>query len=321
MKKIVVLDGYTLEHGDLGWDGFKALGEVKVYDRTPEDKVTERIGNAEIVITNKTPLRKAAIDSCPSIEYIGVLATGFDVVDKEAAKEKGIAVTNIPSYGTDSVAQFAIALLLELCHRIGRHSDEVKKGRWSEGSDFCFWDYPLIELSGKTAGIIGLGRIGIRTAAVANALGMNVLAYDPYPEKSLENKSLKYTDLDTIFLESDAIILHTPLVDSTREIINKINIAKMKDGVLLVNNSRGLLINEKDLYDALVSGKIAGAALDVASQEPIGSNNPLLELDNCLITPHISWAPIEARKRLMDTGVKNLDAFLKGNPVNVVNKV
>ena len=319
MKKIVILDGYTLEHGDLGWDALKKLGTVKVYDRTPEDKVIERIGDAEIVITNKTPVRKKTIDTCPSIEYIGVLATGYDVVDVKAASEKNIPVTNIPTYGTDSVAQFAIALLLELCHRIGAHSEEVKKGRWKSSGDFCFWDHPLVELSGKTMGIIGLGRIGQRTAVIAAALGMKVLAYDPFPNKSLENESLKYESLDNIFSQSDALVLHTPLTDETREIICRKNIDKMKKGVFIINNSRGPLVNEKDLYDALVSGKIAGAALDVASKEPIEDSNQLLKLDNCIITPHISWAPIEARKRLMKTAVENLESFLKGNPVNTVN--
>ena len=319
MKKIVVLDGNTLEHGDLGWDGFKTLGDITVYERTAAEKCAERIGNAEIVITNKTPVRKETINSCPNIKYIGVLATGYDVVDVKAASEKGIPVTNIPSYGTDSVAQYAIALLLELCHRIGYHSDEVKKGRWKNAGDFCFWDYPLIELRDKTMGIIGLGRIGKRTSEIAQALGMKVSAYDPYPDKNLENENMKYGTVENIITESDAIVLHTPLTDETREIIFSKNIAKMKEGVFIINNSRGPLINEKDLYDALVSGKVAGAALDVSAVEPIENDNPLLKLDNCIITPHISWAPVEARKRLMDTAVNNLESFLNGRAVNTVN--
>ncbi len=318
--KIVVLDGYTENPGDLSWEGLEALGDLKVYDRTPAEEIVKRIGTAEIVITNKTPVTRETMEACPGIRYIGVLATGYNVIDTEAAREKGIAVTNIPTYGTDAVGQFAIALLLEICHHIGHHNQAVHDGRWENNKDWCFWDYPLIELAGKTMGIIGYGRIGQATGRIAQALGMKVLAYDTYQNKELESETCRYAELDDILAQSDVIALHCPLFPSTEGIINKDTIAKMKDGVIIINNSRGPLIVEQDLADALVSRKVYAAGLDVVSTEPIRGDNPLLSAPNCLITPHISWAPKESRQRLMDIAVNNLKSFLEGSPVNVVNK-
>lgn len=318
--KIVILDGYTENPGDLSWEGFEKLGELTVYDRTPADKIIERIGDADVVYTNKTPISRETLDACPNVKFIGVLATGYNVVDVEAAKEKGIPVSNIPTYGTDAVAQFTIALLLELCHHIGAHSDAVKNGEWTNNPDWCFWKYPLIELAGKTMGIIGFGRIGQRTAEIAQALGMKILAYDAYKNSALESEICKYAELDELLANSDVISLHCPLFPETQGIINKDTIAKMKDGVMILNTSRGPLIVEEDLRDALNSGKVAGAALDVVSKEPIEMNNPLLSAKNIIITPHIAWAPKESRQRLMDIAVDNLKAFISGNPQNVVNK-
>lgn len=318
--KIVVLDGYTLNPGDLSWEGFEKLGEVVIYDRTPIEEVSSRIADAEIVLANKVPITGANMDAAPNLKYIGVLATGYNVIDVKAAKEKGIIVTNIPTYGTASVAQFAIAMLLEICHHVAHHSEAVHKGRWESNPDWCFWDYPLIELAGKTMGIIGFGRIGQSTGRIAQALGMNVLAYDEYKNPELESATCKYVTLDELYKNSDVIALHCPLFPSTKGIINKDSIAKMKDGVIILNNSRGPLIVEEDLRDALNSGKVYAAGVDVVSTEPIKGDNPLLQAKNCFITPHISWAPKESRQRLMDIAVNSLVAFLDGNPINVVNK-
>lgn len=318
--KIVVLDGYTENPGDLSWEGFEAIGETVVYDRTPADKILERIKDAEVVYTNKTPITKETIAACPNLKFIGVLATGYNVIDVAAAKEAGIPVSNIPTYGTDAVSQFAIALLLELCHHIGEHSDCVKKGDWTNNADWCFWNHPLVELAGKTMGIIGFGRIGQGTGRIAQALGMKVLAFDEYQNKDLETDTCKYASLDELLAASDVISLHCPLFPSTEGIINKENIAKMKDGVMIINDSRGPLIVEEDLKDALNSGKVGGAAVDVVSTEPIKMDNPLLSAKNCIITPHIAWAPKESRQRLMDIAVDNLKAYAQGKPQNVVNK-
>ncbi|MBA4698389.1 MAG: D-2-hydroxyacid dehydrogenase [Ruminococcus sp.] len=321
--KIVVLDGYTLNPGDLNWKGLEAFGQCKVYDRTSLIDVEEtisRIGGAEIVFTNKTPMPKEVFDRCPEIKFVGVLATGYNVVDVNAAGEKGIPVANIPTYGTAAVGQFAIALLLEICHHIGHHSQAVQEGRWETNNDWCFWDYPLIELDGKKIGIIGYGRIGQTTGRIAQALGMKVLAYDAYKNPALESKTCEYVNLEKLLAESDVIALHCPLFPETEGIINKDSIAKMKDEVIILNNSRGPLIVEQDLTDALNSGKVAAAGLDVVSTEPIRGDNPLLKAKNCFITPHISWASKESRQRLMDIAVNNLKEFLSGNPVNVVNK-
>lgn len=317
--KIVVLDGYTENPGDLSWEGLEGLGDLTVYDRTPEDKIVERIGDAQAIYVNKVPITRDIIKACPNLKFIGVLATGYNVIDTEAAKEAGIVVSNIPTYGTDAVAQYTVALILELCHHIGAHSDAVKQGEWTSSPDWCFWKYPLVELAGKTLGIIGYGRIGQRTAEIAKALKMNILAYSRNPKKDLESDNLKFASLDEIYANSDIISLHLPLFPSTEGMINKESISKMKDGVMIINTSRGPLIVEEDLRDALNSGKVAGAAVDVVSTEPIEMDNPLLGAKNMIITPHIAWAPKESRQRLMDVAVDNLRAFIDGKPQNVVN--
>ena len=317
--KIVILDSYTENPGDLSWDGIARLGELTVYDRSAPEDVIRRIGDAEVVFTNKTPITREVLDACPSIRFISVLATGYNCVDYVYAKEKGIPVTNIPAYGTDSVGQFAIALLLEICHHIGHHSDTVRSGKWTSSPDFCYWDYPLIELAGKTMGIIGFGRIGQVVGRVAKALGMRVLAFSRSESESGRAIADAYVDLDTLLRESDVVSLHCPLFPETEGIINRDTIAKMKDGAILINNSRGQLVVEQDLADALNSGKLAAAGLDVVSVEPIRADNPLLGAKNCIITPHISWAAKEARERIMQMAEKNLQAYLDGSPINVVN--
>lgn len=319
--KIVVLDGYTENPGDLSWEGFEKLGDLTVYDRSKlsESELIERIGEAELILTNKTPLTKTVIDAAPALKYIGVLATGYNVVDTQAAKEKGIVVTNIPTYGTDAVAQFTIALLLELCHHVGDHSASVKKGEWTNNADWCYWLHPLVELSSKTMGIIGFGRIGRRVGEIAQALGMNLVAVDHSHVPGDTEDGVKFVSLDELFATSDVIALHCPLFPETEGMINQENIAKMKDGVMIVNTSRGQLINEADLAQALNDGKVAGAAVDVVSTEPITADNPLLQAKNMIITPHIAWASKEARSRLMAIAVDNATAFIAGKPINVVN--
>ena len=317
--KIVILDGYTENPGDLSWEELTKLGELTVYERTPAEEIVSRIGDAEIVITNKTPISRETMEACPNIKYIALLATGYNVVDVAAAKEKGIPVSNVPTYGTAAVGQFAIAMLLEICHHVAHHSDTVHAGKWNSCIDWCYWDYPLIELDGKTMGIIGFGRIGQTTGKIAKAMGMKILAYDNFQSES--GKAIgEYVDLDTLLAQSDVISLHCPLFPETEGIISKDTIAKMKDGVILLNNSRGPLLVEQDVADALNSGKIYAAGLDVVSTEPIRNDNPLLTAKNCIITPHISWAPKESRQRIMDCTVSNVAAFLSGNPINVVNK-
>ena len=320
--KIVILDGYAENPGDLSWEGFEELGEVTVYDRTPrddEEEILRRIGEAEIVYTNKTPLTASIIAKAPALAYIGVLATGYNVVDVEAAGKKGIPVTNIPSYGTAAVAQYTMALLLEICNQVGHHNRAVHEGRWEKAEDFCFWDYPLMELCGKTMGIIGFGRIGQEVARLAQAFGMKVLAYGRHRYENLETENCRYADLEELLTRSDVISLHCPLFPETEGLICKSTIKKMKDGVIVLNTARGPIINEEDLAEALNSGKVYAAGLDVASREPISGNNPLLSANNCFITPHIAWASRESRQRLMDTAVNNLRAFLNGAAVNVVN--
>jgi glycerate dehydrogenase len=320
--KIVVLDGYTENPGDLSWDPIKKFGDVEIYDRTSyvdAPIIAERIGDADIVVNNKTPITKETIDKCPNLKLIAMLATGYNVVDYNYAKEKGIPVVNVPTYGTASVSQFSIALLLELCHHIGHHNDSVHAGNWANNIDWCYWDYPLIELEGKTMGIIGFGRIGQAEGRIAKALGMKVLAYDVYPNDSGREIG-EYVDLDTLLSTADVVSLHCNLTPENTELIRKENIAKMKDGALLLNNARGQLINEQDVADALNSGKLGGAGLDVVYTEPIKADNPLLNAKNCIITPHISWAPIESRQRIMDITADNIKAFIDGKPQNVVNK-
>lgn len=318
--KIVVLDAFTECHGELTWESIEKLGELTVFDRTAYDdaEIIEHIGDADIVVTGDIPVSARVMDACPNIKFISIMGTGFNLVDCAYARKKGISVSNVPSYGTAAVGQYAIALLLEICGHVDHHSREVKKGRWVECPDYCFWDYPLIELAGKTMGIIGFGRIGQTTGRIAKALGMRVIAYS----RSIREEGreiAEYVDMDTLLKESDVVALHCPLFPETEGIINKDTIAKMKDGVIIINNSRGKLIVEQDLADALNSGKVYAAGLDVVAVEPMLADNPLLKAKNCIITPHISWAPIEARRRIMDCTEKNISAFLAGEPVNVVN--
>ena len=319
--KIVVLDGYAENPGDLSWAPLEALGEVTVYDRTSltdEKETIVRLSGAEIAVTNKTPITRRVIDACPQLRYITMLATGYNVVDAAYAREKGIPLSNTPAYGTAAVGQFAIALLLEICHHAAHHSGTVHAGKWAACADWCYWDYPLIELDGKTMGIIGFGRIGQQTGRIARALGMRVLACGSHPSDS-GRAIADYVELDALLAASDVIALHCPLFPETEGIINRETIRKMKDGVILLNNSRGPLVVEQDLADALNSGKVYAAGLDVVSTEPIREDNPLLTAKNCIITPHISWAPRESRQRIMDTAAQNIRAYLDGAPINVVN--
>ena len=310
--KIVILDGHVENPGDLSWEPLAQLGELTVYDRTAPKDVIARIGDAPIVITNKTVITREIFDACPAIRYVGVLATGYNVVDIAAARERGIIVTNVPAYSTQAVAQFTMALLLEICHHVGRHSDSVHAGKWSACQDFAYWDYPLIELAGKTIGIIGYGRIGQATAKAAQALGMKVIAY------SRHGQGEPYVPLEELYARADVISLHCPLTAENTGMINRETIAKMKDGVILLNTARGALINEEDLREALLSGKVYAAAADVAAVEPIPADSPLLGLDNMIFTPHIAWACYETRQRLMDIAVDNVRQFLNGTPVNNV---
>lgn len=318
--KIVILDGYTENPGDLSWEALTQYGEVSVYDRTPyeEAEIIRRIGDAEVVFTNKCPITKNVIDACPGMKYISVLATGYNVIDYKYAAEKGIPVSNVPSYGTASVGQFAIAMLLEICHHVQRHSDAVHDGRWENNDDWCFWDYPLIELAGKTIGIIGFGRIGQVTGRIAKAMGMRVLAAGSRPTPEGQQIA-EYTDVDAVLSQSDVIALHCPLFPNTQGIINKDNIAKMKDGVIIINNGRGALIRSSDLASALERGKVYAAGLDVLEQEPLSEDEPLLKAPHCYITPHLSWLPKESRQRIVDCTVENVRAFINGAPQNVIN--
>ena len=319
--KIVILDYPRENPGEINWEGFEAFGEVKRYARTLPGQVAERIGDADIVFLNKTVVTKEDLIQCPNLKFISVIATGYNTVDVKAAAELGIMVANVPSYGTEAIGQHAIALLLEVTNHVGYHDGEVRKGRKIDANDWCFWDYPCIELEHKTMGIIGLGRIGQITARVAGAFGMKVLAYDSIKHKELENENCRYTDLETLLKSSDVIALHCPLFPETENLINVKTIAKMKDGVIIINNSRGGLIVEEDLAEALNSGKVYAAGLDTVRNEPIAMDNPLLKAKNCYITPHISWAALECRQRLVDYSLDNLKAFLEGCPKNIVNEV
>lgn len=310
--KIVVLDGRVENPGDLSWDALARLGELTVYDYTAPADAARRMADAEAVITNKTVLTRELIEGAKKLRYIGILATGYNVVDIDAAREKGIPVCNVPSYATEAVAQFVFALLLELCHHVGHHNAQVQAGKWTGCPDFSFWDYPLIELQGKTMGLIGYGRIGQATARIARAFGMDVIYASGHGRPGA-------APLEEVLRRSDVISLHCPLLPETRHIIDAAAIAQMKDGVMIINTGRGPLIDDTALRAALLSGKVSGAAVDVATVEPIPADNPLLGLPNCIITPHIAWAPREARQRLMDTVVENLRAFQAGAPVNVVN--
>lgn len=320
--KIVVLDGYVENPGDISWEPLEALGQLTVYDRTSyveSELIAERIGDADVIITNKTPISSATIEKCPDLKAIAVFATGYNVVDCVYAREKGIDVMNVPGYGTQIVAQYTVGLLLEICAHYGHHDKAVKEGRWEKHIDFCFWDYPMIELAGKTAGIIGLGRIGKATAAILKALGMNVIATSGH-KFSEDETGITWAELDELLAQSDVILLHCPLTAETEGIINSDTIAKMRDGVIIVNTGRGQLIKEQELADALNRGKVYAAAVDVVSKEPISGDNPLLTAKNCIITPHIAWAAKEARQRIFDITVDNIKAWASGCPANVVNK-
>ncbi len=317
--KIVVLDGYTLNPGDLSWKELEELGDITVYDRTPKELVPERAEDADIVFTNKTPLGSEAISRLNKLKFIGVLATGYNVVDVLAAKEKGIIVSNIPGYGTSSVAQFTFALLLELCHRVQRHSDTVAEGRWVRSPDFSYWDSPLTELAGKTIGIIGFGDIGSKVGDLATAFGMDIIATARRQNGQEQRPNFRWADLDTLLRESDVVSLHCPLFPETQGLLNARRLKTMKRSAFVLNTSRGPLIVEKDLADALNDETIAGAAVDVLSIEPPSNDNPLFSAKNCIITPHIAWATKEARQRLMTIAANNLSEFIKGRPVNIVN--
>lgn len=311
--KIVILDAYTANPGDLSWDALGQLGELTAYDRTAPGDVAARIAGAEIVLTNKTPVTAQVMVGAPALRYIGVLATGYNIVDVEAARARGITVTNIPAYSTEAVAQLVFAHLLEICHHVGHHSAAVHAGRWAASPDFAFWDYPLMELQGKTMGIIGYGRIGRAVGRIARAFGMNVVA------SGTRHACPELVPLSELLRVSDVISLNCPLTPETRGLICQDTLARMKDGVIIINTSRGPVVNEADLRAALVSGKVYAAGIDVASQEPIQPDNPLIGLANCFITPHIAWAPYEARVRLIDIATDNVRAFLEGRAQNVVS--
>ncbi len=311
--KIVVLDGYAANPGDLSWDDLAALGELSVYERSTPAEAAERIADADMALTNKTVITRELMAGAPKLKYVGVLATGYNVVDVAAAKELGVTVSNIPAYSTDSVAQLVFALLLEVCHHVAHHSTAVHAGRWTANEDFCFWDYPLMELAGKTMGIIGYGRIGKKVAEIARCFGMKVLAWTRTP------RDPECVSLDELLKESDVISLHCPLFPETQNLINAENIAKMKDGAILINTSRGPVVNDADVRAALDSGKLAAFCADVSTVEPMPAGNPLLGCDKVFFTPHIAWATYEARVRLMEIAVKNAKAFIDGKPVNVVS--
>lgn len=315
--KIVVLDGYALNPGDLDWSGLEAIGDCTVYDRTPPEETVSRAQGAEILLTNKTLLGRDEVEALPSLKYIGVLATGFNVVDLDLARELNITVTNIPTYGTDSVAQMAFALLLSLTQRVDHHARTVREGRWTTCPDFCYWDYPLIELSGLKIGIVGFGRIGRATGKLAQAFGMQVLAYDTIKIPATEG--VEIVDLDTLFRNADVVSLHCPLTPETEKLVNRERLAVMKETAFLINTSRGPLVDAESLALALEENQIAGAALDVLEVEPPPADNPLLRAKNCLVTPHIAWATRSARSRLLNTAVQNVGAFMAGDPQNVVN--
>jgi glycerate dehydrogenase len=313
--KIVVLDGFTANPGDLSYEGLKPLGDVVIHDRTPESEVCERLQGAEAVLTNKAIVSASTIEKTPSLRYIGVVATGYNNVDVAAARARGIPVCNVPEYGTYTVAQATFSLLLELTNHAGHHSQAVRGGRWSTSKDFCFWDGSLLELSGLTLGVIGYGRIGQAVARIGQAFGMKVLACRRGPVEGAER-----ADLERVFRESDVITLHCPLTPDTKELIRESNLALMKSSALLINTSRGGLVNERDLAKALNEGRIAGAGLDVLSVEPPPPDHPLLNAKNCLVTPHIAWATRAARARLIQASIENLRAFQSGTPQNVVNR-
>ena len=318
--KIVLLDGEALNPGDLSWGPLEELGELTVYPQgtTDTEEVIRRIGDAEIVLTNKTVVGRTVFERCPGLKLLCVVATGYNVVDTQAAKEYGVAVCNVPAYGTEMVAQFAIGLLLEICHHVQLHNESVHAGEWEHCPNFCYWKMPIMELAGKTMGIVGFGRIGRAVGRIAKALGMTILATGS--RRCAEGEEIaEYVDLDTLLRRADVVSLHCPLFPETAKLIRRETIDKMKDGAILLNNSRGGLIDEQDVADALNSGKLRYAAVDVVSEEPIVGNNPLLTAKNCIITPHISWAAIECRRRIVDITARNICGYLEGRPQNVVN--
>lgn len=317
--KIVVLDGYGLNPGDLSWKGMEALGELTVYDRTSPSELMERSEGAEALITNKTLITAENMEALPELKYIGVLATGYNVVDIEAAKARGIVVTNIPAYSTSSVTQMVFAHILNITQRVGHYAEENSKGRWTNNADFCYWDTDLVELDGKKMGIVGFGNIGQATARIAQAFGMEVLLYTSREQSALP-QGMRKVALDELFAESDVISLHCPLTPDTKEMVNAERLKLMKPGAILVNTGRGPLVNEQDLADALNEGRIAAAGLDVLSIEPANADNPLLGAKNCFITPHIAWATKEARTRLMQIAVQNLKSYQEGYIINNVAK-
>jgi len=316
--KITALDGYCLNPGDLSWDALRQFGDVEVFDRTRVDEVAGRSTGAAIVLTNKTQMPGYVLQQLPELRYIGVMATGYDMVDVEVARERGIVVTNIPTYGTASVAQFVFALLLELCHNVRLHADAVRAGEWAHSPDWSFWKTPLVELAGKTMGIVGFGRIGRHTGRIADAMGMRVMANDTYHGDEPDWPGFRWASVEDLLRESDVVSLHSPLFPETRGMINAASLALMKPSAFLINTSRGPLVVDRDLADALNAGRLAGAGLDVLSVEPPTEHNPLLSARNCLVTPHIAWATKEARSRLMEAAVGNVAAFLAGAPRNVV---
>ena len=316
--KIVILDGHALNPGDLSWDFLNQFGSVTVYDRTPEDQIISRIGDAQIVLLNKCPITAATLDACPSVKLICVLATGYNVVDTAAAKERNIPVCNVPDYGTAAVAQFTFALLLELCHQVGHHGKTVRDGKWCNCPDFCYWDTPQMELAGKTMGIIGFGRIGRAVGKIAKAFGMDVIAYNR--SQCEEGKAIgRYVSLEEVLSTADVVSLHCPLSEENTGMIDAEAIAKMKDGAMLINTARGPLVDEAALRAALEQGKLRGAACDVISAEPMKADNPLKDAPGCIITPHMAWAPVESRKRIQACTERSIRAFLDGNPINTVN--
>lgn len=317
--KIVILDGYTINPGDLSWSRLEKFGELTVYERTPEELIVPRISDADVVMTSKCILSADVLRQCPNVKWIGVLATGFNMVDLKYASSRNIPVTNIPAYSTDSVAQFTFSLLLEICNHTGLHNDSVQSGKWQVSKDFCYALTPQMELSGKTFGVIGFGNIGKRVAKIAEALGMKVLIASHYPDPEFETDNIFFTSLDGLFSAADVISLHCPLTEDKKGFINSSTISKMKDGVILINTSRGLLINEEDLAQALKSGKVSAAGLDVLSVEPPKGDNPLIGIPNCVITPHIAWITRESRIRLIDTAAANLESWLAGENINCVN--
>lgn len=317
--KITILDGYPLNPGDLSWEYLEKYGELTVHERTAIADVAERAAGATAVLTNKVPLNAAVLNQLPDLKYIGVLATGYNIIDTAYAKQHGIVVSNVPGYSTQSVAQLTFALLLELCHHVQRHSDRAKEGKWSKSPDFSFWDYPLMELAGKTMGIVGFGDIGKQVADIATAFGMQVVAQSRTETDQSHRNNFRWVELHELLEQSDVLSLHCPLTPQTQGLINANTLAKMKASAFLLNTSRGPLVEEKALAEALNAGKLAGAGLDVLAEEPPRADNPLFTAKNCLITPHIAWATKEARTRLMGTVEENLKAYLAGQPVNVVN--